>query len=288
MGLNTLSDSILAEYRDAKNNPSKIVNFKTKHLNIWCDASNDWISDKWRECVAKYTEKDLYGRVCYGGFDLGSVSDLTAITLFFPPDEENEKFRLIHKFYLPEDTLKDRDNKDVDYQKWVDEGYITLTKGASVDYNAIRMDLSGAKMIGNKLEYSEDCIYTLYDVRKFGYDRWNSQSLVNDLEHVDGLSGMEKVTQTTTGLSSATKMLEKLVVNKEIEHNDNPVFNWMLSNVELETDSSGNIKPDKKKSNNKIDGVSSTVDAITVWERDVNEQKESRFNDLDEVKSIFL
>lgn len=286
MGLNTLSDSILAEYRDAKNNPSKIVNFKTKHLNIWCDASNDWISDKWRDCLASYKSEDLYGRVCYVGIDLSSVSDITAIALFFPPNDENEKARVDFRFYLPEQTVKDKENKDVDYQKWVDEGYITLTTGASVDYHLIRQHLSGAYMVSNRLEYKEDCIWTLYDVAATGYDRWNSKSLINDLENIDGLQGFDKVNQTTTGLSSATKMLEKLTVNKEIEHNNNPVFNWMLSNVELEMDSSGNIKPNKDKSNNKIDGVAALVNAITVWERSI-EEEDSRFNDESQINSIF-
>ncbi len=63
-------------------------------------------------------------------------------------------------------------------------------------------------------------------------------------------------------MSGPTKELEKLVVSGKLRHENNPVLRWMASNVSLETDAAGNLKPSKKKSTERIDGIVATIMAL--------------------------
>ena len=79
-----------------------------------------------------------------------------------------------------------------------------------------------------------------------------------------GLKGFEH-RQGFLSMSTPSKDFEKRVKQQEIIHDKNPCLGWQIGNVELEIDASDNIKPSKKKSSEKIDGVVALVMAINTY-----------------------
>ena len=129
------------------------------------------------------------------------------------------------------------------------EGYVTVTPGNVIDYGFVKADI---------LRIVAD-----YDLRTSAYDRWNSSQTIIDLQN----EGMEcnPFGQGYGSLSAPTKEFEKLVLTGKIEHFGNPVLRWMLASTLVKTDPAGNIKPDKEKSTQKIDGIVAAIMALGEW-----------------------
>jgi len=102
----------------------------------------------------------------------------------------------------------------------------------------------------------------LNSVKSVAYDRWNSSALVADLIS-EGVP-MEEFGQGFGSMSSPTKELDKLVARLELEHCGDPVTRWMMSNVMISTNPAGDVKPDKQKSGDKIDGIVSLIMSIGI------------------------
>ena len=218
----------------------KEVEFKTKLLNVWTDTAQTWISDKdWAACEQQL---DLLGERCYGGLDLASTSDFCAFSLWFP---EHNAVRTW--YYLPEAAIKKRtDNVGQSYQQWVRYGQIVVTDGNVTDYGFIKRHI---------MELAED-----YDIQDISFDRFNASQLVIELQN-EGLP-MFPFGQGFVSMSAPTKELERKVMNRELSHDGNPVTRWMLGNVLLQYDPAGNVKVNKAKSGDKVDGVVSIIMAL--------------------------
>lgn len=221
------------------------VNFKTKHLNIWTDAAKVWIQDHIWMQNDHGPLPDFTKQVCWGGLDLASIRDFTALVLLFFKDEI---FHIMPFFWLPEAKLKNNKD-DVDYRRWADEGYITLTPGNVTDYDYIRQ-----KIIELKSQYK---------IHRIAYDRWNASQLVIQLME-EGVK-MEPYGQGFASMSMPTKMIEKLAVSAKINHQSNPVMRWMCSNIAIKSDAAGNVKMDKSESKSKIDGMVSLAMAMGLF-----------------------
>jgi phage terminase large subunit-like protein len=202
----------------------------------------------------------LEGRVCYGGLDLSSTTDITAFTLIFPPRDEEDKFSVLPYFWLPEETLDLRVRRDhVPYDVWEREGYIQTTEGNVVHYGFIEAFIED---LGKK-----------YNIREIAFDRWGAVQMVQNLE---GL-GFTVVPfgQGFKDMSPPTKELMKLVLERTFAHAGHPVLRWMVDNIFIRTDPAGNIKPDKQKSTEKIDGAVAAIMALDRAIRCGNEVRES-------------
>lgn len=236
-------DYIEQQVNDALNRPEAQVNVKTKNLNLWTDSAATWILDsKWT--AAEDKSVDLKNCSCCGGLDLSNVSDITALVLAFG---EGGKTQLLPFFWIPEETAYEKMQKEnIDYQKWINEGYVKVTPGNVVDYSFIKDDI---------LRLSKE-----YNIISIAYDRWNSSQTVIDLQN-EGMT-MHPFGQGFASMSTPTKTFEAGVLSKQITHDGNPVLRWMLSNVAIARDPSGNIKPDKSKSSQKIDGISAAIMAV--------------------------
>jgi phage terminase large subunit-like protein len=223
---------------EAKNNPSQENTFRRYRLNQWTKQESKWISnEKWERCRAEYTPTELQGCKCWAGLDLATTTDINALVLLF---KEGAKYRLLPYFWSPEAALRTRERSNrqrIDH--WSRAGLIKLTDGNSVDYGVIRADIND---LGDK-----------YKIREIAIDPWNATSLATDLQN-DGFT-VEFVRMGYYSLSPATKELEKLIVNGSIEHPGNPVLDWMFSNITIQQDPAGNVKPSKAKSSDKIDGI---------------------------------
>ena len=248
LGVSLSADYLADQVKDAKNRPEAVRNVMTKNVDLWVDAERTWIlDDAWLKCIGTTAPADLQGCACWGGLDLSNVSDITAYVLLF---HENDRFQLLPHFWIPEEKMLEKVRKEnINYGKWVAEGYVTVTPGNVIDYDFVKADI---------LRIVAD-----YDLRTSAYDRWNSSQTIIDLQN----EGMEcnHFGQGYGSMSAPTKEFEKLVLTGKIEHFGNPVLRWMLASTLVKTDPAGNIKPDKEKSTQKIDGIVAAIMALGEW-----------------------
>jgi phage terminase large subunit-like protein len=241
----------------ARTTPSFMPVFLRLHLNVRTRLETRWLNlAEWdlQPNIQSVIAEQLAGRECYGGLDLSATTDLTALSLVFP-DAEHETLTSLHWFWLPDEDLMDRIRRDqVPYDDWAKQGWLTLTEGNVVDYEAVTDTL--------------DHVRQTYDLRSLGHDRWQAGPVVQSLTKL-GITA-EPVGQTYQGMSAPSKTLERLVKSGHWVHGGNPVLRWMADNVEIITDKDGNIrpvKPDRRKTGKRVDGIHSSVMAIDSWER---------------------
>ncbi|HGA1150857.1 TPA: terminase large subunit [Streptococcus suis] len=238
-------DRVREAYQQALDNPAEENIFKQLRLNMWTSSSVAWIPE---HVYAKGNDpiqyENLKGRSCYAGLDLSSTSDITAFVLVFPPRFEEENYIVLPYFWLPEDTLELRCRRDhVLYDVWERQGYIKTTEGNVVHYGFIE-------------KFIED-LSEIYHIKEIAYDRWNATQMVQNLEGM-GLT-MVPFGQGYKDMSPPSKELYKLMMEGKIQHGGHPVLKWMGQNVVMRQDPAGNIKPDKEKSVEKIDGIVSLI-----------------------------
>ena len=241
-------DRVREAYQNALDNPAEENVFKQLRLNIWTSATVCWIPEHIYDRGNRPIDKDdLYGRECFGGLDLSSTSDITALSLVFPPRSEDESYIVLPFFWLPEETLELRCRRDhVLYDVWKRQGYINTTEGNVVHYGFIE-------------KFIED-LGERYNIKEIAFDRWNATQMVQNLEDM----GFTVVPfgQGYKDMSPPSKELYKLLMGGRINHGGNPVLKWMAQNVVMHQDPAGNIKPDKDKSTEKIDGIVATIMAL--------------------------
>src|SRR4029453_1121262 len=237
--------------RRAMEIPAQENVFRRLYLNQWTEQDERWISlASWDACYAPLERSSLAKRRCFVGMDLSATTDLTALVAVFPGPEA---FDVQCQFFLPADNLAERIRRDrVPYDRWNADGYLTLTPGNVIDYEAIRVTLR---------EWDQ-----LYDLIAIGFDPWNSVDLVERLKAQDGLTCMP-VRQGLAALTSPSKALEKAVLGRQLRHDANPILRWNVSNVSVEVDAAGNLKPSKRLSTQRIDGVVALILAIDMMER---------------------
>jgi phage terminase large subunit-like protein len=241
LGISVKTDFLRSKFIDAKNNPSKINEFKTKQLNMWVDSAKVWIpDDDWQKCSGPVL--DLKGMTCHGGLDLSSTRDLTAFALDFQLPDGSDAY--LWFFWMPEDNVSDRVKNDrVPYDLWINQGYIITTPGNITDYDFIMADIIHMKSV--------------YDIKSIAFDRWNSSQLIINL--TDEGVNMQPFGQGYGSMSAPTKEFERTVYSGKMNHMGNPVLRWMVSNVEIQKDPAGNIKIDKSKAREKVDGPVAAV-----------------------------
>ena len=241
-------DRVREAYKSALENPAEENVFKQLRLNIWTSATVCWIPEHiYNRGNLSIDMDSLHGRECYGGLDLSSTTDITAFVLVFPPRTEEEKYILLPFFWLPKDTLELRCRRDhVLYDVWELQGYIRTTEGNVLHYGFIEKFI---EELGEK-----------YHIKEIAFDRWNATQMVQNLEAM-GLI-VVPFGQGYKDMSPPSKELYKLLMEGNINHGGNPVLKWMAQNVVMRQDPAGNIKPDKEKSVERIDGIVASIMAI--------------------------
>ena len=265
LGMTVDIEKVEAAYQSAKENPGEENAFRQLRLCQWVKQDVRWMPmDKWDACNTPVLPDDLEGRVCYGGLDLSSTTDITAFVLVFPPIDEDDKFHVLAYFWVPEDTLDLRVRRDhVPYDTWEKQGFIQTTEGNVIHYGYIE------KFIERLGE--------IYNIREIAYDRWGAVQLSQDLE---GLGfNVVPFGQGFASMSPPTKELMKLVLEGKIAHGGNPVLRWMMDNIYIRMDPAGNIKADKAKSTEKIDGAVAMIMALDRAIRCGNDTSESVYDE---------
>lgn len=257
-------DKVEAACNSAKQNPGEENSFRQLRLNQWVKQAVRWMPmEKWDACAFTVDEDELEGRVCYGGLDLSSTTDITAFVLVFPPQDEDDKYIILPYFWVPEDTLDLRVRRDhVPYDVWERKGYLQTTEGNVVHYGYIEKFI---ERLGER-----------FNIREIAFDRWGAVQMVQNLEGM----GFTVVPfgQGFKDMSPPTKELMKLVLEQRIAHGGQPVLRWNMDNILIRTDPAGNIKADKEKSTEKIDGAVATIMALDRAIRCGNDAGESVYD----------
>ena len=248
LGITVGIDKVRAACESAKQNPAEENTFRQLRLNQWVKQAVRWMPmDKWDKCDFAIDEQELEGRVCYGGLDLSSTTDITAFVLVFPPERDGEKYIVLPYFWIPEENIQLRVNRDhVPYDVWERQGYLYTTEGNVVHYGYIEKFI---EQLGER-----------FNIKEIAFDRWGAVQMVQNLEGM----GFTVVPfgQGFKDMSPPTKELMKLVLEQNVAHGGHPVLRWMMDNIYIKTDPAGNIKPDKEKSTEKIDGAVATIMAL--------------------------
>lgn len=268
------NDFLKKEFLKVQNQPSKIPNFKTKHLNKWVDAPEIWIpSEIWQQNVVTvddyeqlfYEKAKEFG--CFTATDLSTRIDLSAHILLTEPDTDGDRYVLPY-FFCPKDTIETRSKEDrVPYRLWMDQGHLTATPGNVIDYEYIK----------DKIRYTND----RYNIIHNEFDSWNATSTVNDLmaEGIENISYFEQGIRT---INHPTKQFEILVYQGKIKHSGHPILEWNLSGCVIYQDANENIKVHKGNSNKgkkRVDGIIALIMALGASLTPEEESNESKYND---------
>ena len=232
----------------ARDNPAEENIFRQLRLNQWVKQSTRWMQmEKWDACAFPVDEGELLGRECYGGLDLSSSIDITAFVLVFPPRDDTERYVFLPFFWIPEENMARRVRRDhVPYDVWEKQGFLETTEGDVIHYGFIE---SFIEDLGKR-----------FHIKEIAFDRWGAVQMVQNLE---GL-GFTVVPfgQGFKDMSPPSRRLMELVLERNVAHGGHPVLRWMMDNIFVRTDPAGNIKPDKEKSTEKIDGAVAAIMAL--------------------------
>ena len=258
LGVSVKEDYLARECKRAQESPSYENTFKRLHLNIRTEQDVRWLQmDRWDLCgsykglsdpwqIRLAMLEDFKHMRCWAGLDMATRNDLAALSLVFY-DPESRDYHVLPWFWVPEENAEKRAREDrVDYPKWIKQGYVTATAGDVIDFARIRDD-----------------IYSLasdYEIMQIGVDPWNSQQLQQELKS----AGFDVVAyiQSIPHLTGPTKELEALMLDGRLHHGGNPVLRWMASNATVWKNSNEDIRPDKKRSTDRIDGIVATIMGI--------------------------
>lgn len=262
--------NIRAEYIKAKNQPSKVRNFKTKHLNMWVNSLESYLTDdEWmaRGNATPVNDQDIIDNGCVLALDLSAVKDLTALSVVSHPDSDGNVYtKTIH--FCPAATIAARSKEDnVPYQSFVEQGFLIATPGASVDYNVVE-------------KYVRDW-YRIYNAEAVEIDRWNANSIENNMVNA-GLN-VRKFTQNMTNYTAPTKQFETLVINGKLHHGGNPLLRWQVGGLVAISDPNENLRLDKSRSTRRIDGLITIVMGVGGTMTPVEDNNESSYNNPDNI-----
>ncbi len=264
LGITVGIDKVQVACDSAKQNPGEENSFRQLRLNQWVKQSIRWMPmHKWDACAFPVSEDELEGRVCYGGLDLSSTTDITAFVLVFPPVDETDKYMVLPYFWIPEDNVDLRVRRDhVPYDVWQRQGKLETTEGNVVHYGFIEKFI---ERLGER-----------FNICEIAFDRWGAVQMVQNLEGM----GFTVVPfgQGFASMSPPTKELMKLVLEEKIAHGGHPVLRWNMDNIFIRTDPAGNIKADKAKSTEKIDGAIALIMALDRAIRCGNDTSESVYD----------
>ena len=247
-GVSISSKNILSLMSHAMTEPAAENNFKTKHLDIWCNADQAWMDmPKWRKCYAPGVElSEFAGRPCLYGIDLASKIDIAAVVkLFWRPEADGKvHYYVFPDFWLPSDRVTT--SKNSQYEGWAKQGLLHVTDGPCIDLSEIE-DFLRRDM-------------TNYETVEAAFDPWQAMQLSQNLM-ADG-APMVELKPTVLNFSEPMKTLQALVYQKRLHTDGNPILEWMASNVVAHLDAKDNIYPRKETPDNKIDGMVALIMAV--------------------------
>jgi phage terminase large subunit-like protein len=279
LGKTITVESVREAAQKAKSKPADERLFRWLRLNQWITTKlTTWLPiDLFDRTVGQWNQFDQLGKDVYLGLDLSTTTDLSALALIFPPQGKQIDWRVSWFCWIPEESMRERIQKDrVPYDKWAEQGWVTVTPGNVVDYNLIEQKI---------LE-----LQGLYNVIELDADRAFATMLLIRLEAA-GITCVD-VPQTFVSLTdpmNQTEVLLKTKAGEETEdvqpitggkmlkghmtHEANPVARWCFGNTSIAKNGQGFIKFVKE---HKGKSVSRTkrIDLVAAW---INAMARARF-----------
>lgn len=289
LGESVSIDYLRSEYKKAKNQPSKIPNFKTKHLNIWVDSSEVRIPDHiWMQNATKPKLENFAKYGCAAGMDLSTTTDLSSYVIVSKPDEDGFIDVLPFNF-CPEDTVRTRSKEDsVPYTFWKDINmldYIDYTEEDLQKYSYLKAKKILTATPGNQIDYDyiEQTIlqtYWLHKVSWVDYDKYKSSELVQKLTKQE--VNMYVFPQTINFYSFPTNDFERLLYQGKVRHGGNPILRWMMGNVDVKFGINEDVRYIKTDVKRRIDAIQALVMAHGANLTQEEENTESQYNNQDQ------
>jgi phage terminase large subunit-like protein len=245
LGVTPTLESMRSYAKEAIASPDSMGEFQTKRCNIWTSAKNGWVNmELWKRGAAVPASFD--GLSVFAAIDLASVSDITARVMVARKDG---RLLVRGRYWVPERMVEERDRRaSLPYKRWVQEGWLQVTPGDVCDYEFVEADLD-RDLKDNRVE-------------KFAYDPWNARDIVNRL--VAKSAPMVEFRQGIPSFAAPMQELARLITSGMIDHGGDPVLAWMASNVVARRDTNNNVAPDRKNSQDKIDGFVALAMAVGV------------------------
>jgi len=250
LGISKSWEYMERECKLAQQNPAYLNTFLRLDLNIQTDADVCAIPmDQWDACGEWYEESEFAGRECVAGLDLSTTTDITALVLLFRPLSAGDPWVVVPRFWVPRENAKKRADRDrVPYLSWIQSGFIAAHDGTRLDYGKIRRDINA--------------LAERFAIQQIAYDPWNATQLALELQG-DGFE-MVEYRQGFQSMNAATKELLAIIGARQLRHSGNPVLRWMAANAVTAEDPAGNLKFNKAKSRDRIDGVVALTMALGV------------------------
>jgi len=250
LGVSKKLDDMQRKAARAREMPSALNAFLRLELDVWTQSETKWIPRQhWDQCGQAVDAEGLRGRSCYAGLDLSSNTDVSALVLVFPPQSDEDAYQVVSRFWIPEEAMVERAHRDrVPYPAWVRQGFIKATPGNVIDYDFILAEV--------------DELAQAYDILELAFDRWGATKIQTDLMEKGGEDWLVQFGQGYVSMSPPMKELERLILEHKLAHGNNPVLTWMADNLVVRQDPAGNLKPDKEKSTERIDGMVALVMAL--------------------------
>lgn len=239
LGVSVTEKYLREQVQEAQDLPGKENIVRRLNFCQWTEQATRWLSmEVWDRNAGDVPDEQLVGRACFAGLDLSNTTDLTALVLDFPLEEGLHAVRCW--FWCPEENIRRRAEKDrVPYDVWVRQELLTATPGNVVDYEQVRADI--------------DRIGARYRIRELAVDPWNATETVSKLQ--DAGAPVFEHRQGFQSMNQPTKALEVALKHGQLRHGGHPILRWMAGNVTVSQDPAGNLKPDKERSPERIDGM---------------------------------
>jgi phage terminase large subunit-like protein len=245
-------DGIRAEYEQiALIGKTKEIDFKVKNLNIEHKGADTWLRmEDWEKCGGEVDLMALSGRECYAGIDLSLTDDISALALFFPKKEDEERHILKVFYWIPEEKAEIEAQNGIPYRKWIAEGKIKATDGNVIDHDDLAADI---------IEICKD-----FKMKRMEIDPWTSKTVQLALQKAGLPFGT--VAQNLSSLGSPTQVFERMVKGGDLNHGGDEVLAWMASNCQIHIHASGFYMVHKGKSGKlKVDGIVASICAVYGW-----------------------
>jgi phage terminase large subunit-like protein len=257
LGVSLKKEFLEGECRRARHTPRLENDFKRYHLNLWVEQAKRWFPmHRWDDNTEDRLDASLWkalpdrfrgkGRSAWCGLDLGATGDITCACWVFPGDGPNDRVTLVPHFWVPEAAVQERDTPRTPYKAWAAQGALHVTPGNVTDYDFVEHEII------------KDSI--AYGCRGLAYDPWNATQVAVHLQN-EGLPCVQ-FGQGYRSMAAPSKEIERLFLAGLLEHGGHPIMKWMFQNATYRKDPAGNIKPDKERASDKIDGVVAAVMGI--------------------------
>jgi len=269
LGVTLKADEFEERVREAVGSPTKENAFKRYRLGLWIGASEAWLSmDAWQACGQAFDEAELHGLPAWPGIDLSRTRDLSAVVWVVPCEG---LYYLVPRLYIPADLVAKKEREDkVPYRSWIQAGLLRTTPGDVIDYAVIRRDV---QLDAERFSFQEG-----------RYDPHNAEHLCNQqLRLEDGLEFVS-MAQSMQNMGPAATAFEAFLKQRRIRHGGHKVLEWMAGGCVVYEDSNGNIRPVKRRSRSRIDGIIASLMGLSAAL--ANEAAGGSFYDEHEVELI--